>query len=93
MEVGVDDDFKDQVLLDLPTLQFIVGAREELRLEIFVRASHAPHMAKGSRNKHLLHMLLRQTFVNKHRDDAAYDVLPGCDSPRDLLARHQSRRH
>jgi hypothetical protein len=92
MEVGVDDEFKDQVSLDLPTIQFIVGAREELRLEILVRASLAAHMAKGS-NKHPLHMLLRQTFVNKHRHDAAYDVLPSCESPRGLLARHQSRRH
>jgi hypothetical protein len=41
MEVEVDDDFKDQVLLDSPIFQFIVGAREELRLEILVRASHA----------------------------------------------------
>ena len=93
MAVGVDDDFKDQVLLDLPCFQVVVGARQELRLELLVRASHATHMAKGSRNKHILHRLPRQTFVNMHHHDAAYDVRPSCESPRGLLARHQSRRH
>ena len=91
MAVGVDDDFKDQVSLDSPCFQVIVGAREELRLETHVRASHAILMAKGSRNKHLLHRLLRQTFVNKYRHDAAYGVRPSRESPRGLLACHQSR--
>lgn len=93
MAVGVDDDFKDQVLLGLPTLPVIVEARAELRLEILVRASYGTHLAKGSRKKHLLERLLRQTFVKKRRHDAAYDVRPSCEGPRGFLARHQSRRH
>lgn len=52
---------------------------------MLLRALHATHIAKGSRGKHLLHMLLPQAFVYKHCHDAAYDVLPRCESPRASL--------